>query len=284
MERRVSAIGLLVVFSLVSLIIISGCLDSFNPRLFQSTTAYDLQIQSASPIHNATFIIPLPVKDGIPMVGNKTLTADDFRQPGISATLTQSPPGLNLTGAVPIQDYQPWFVILRADELVPANGSSGVYSVEMRNIHYYTQLTNFRVIPNPVGTESLIVPKFNFTWKDPEVKKTEFYVIQYSPYRVPHDTLLYTDYQTVPSAHVTISFSYLVKNMWFEEYDDSFSNDYQDQFIEPFIGENHGWCSVHGSIRSVSEWNLWYPNATNPEWQQVLNHPLVDPYIPPYSS
>jgi hypothetical protein len=131
-----------------------------------------------------------------------------FRRP-----LTQSPPGLNLTGSVPLQGYQPWFVILRVDELAPVNGSRTVYSMKKDDYFHYTQLTNFRVVPNPVGTESLIVPKFNFTWKDPEVEKAILYVIWYNPYKAPHDTLIYIDYHTLPLAKVTIPFGYYAKKI-----------------------------------------------------------------------
>jgi hypothetical protein len=279
----------LVVISLVSLILISGCLDSFNPRLFTSSYEYNLQIQTDRPLYNVTFIIPLPVKDGIPVVGNKTLTADDFRQPGISAELTQSPPGLNLTGSVPLQGYQPWFVILKADELVPVNGSSVVYSMEKNNIHYYTQLTNFRVVPNPVGTESLIVPKFNFTWKDPEKEKIDQYIIWYKPYVIPQDTTVFVDYQTLSSANITLALSYSVRNSWIEAYDDWYINDNKEIFSEQFTGIKNGWNNISGLMYSGHypgvTWDIEnYPNVTNPEWQQVLNHPLVNPYIPPYSS
>jgi hypothetical protein len=147
-------------------------------------------------------------------------------------------------------------------------------------------LTNFRVVPNPVGTESLIVPKFNFTWKDPEMEKAILYVIWYNPYKVPHDTLIYTDYQTLPSAKVTISFGYYGKNSWVEEYDNSYINTYQEPFSIQLNGENHGWYSTPGFIQSEDYPRSFeeYPNATNPEWQQVLNQSLINPYIPPYSS
>ena len=155
MEKRISVKILLAIFSLIGLMIISGCTDTFNPRLFTSAYEYNLQIQTDSPLYNVTFIIPLPVKDGVPVVGNKTLTADDFRQPGISAELTQSPPGLNLTDAVPLQGYQPWFVVLKADKLTPVNGSTGVYAMKKDN--YFAPLLNYhisgsspiRLVPNP---------------------------------------------------------------------------------------------------------------------------------------
>jgi hypothetical protein len=257
---------------------ISGCLDSFNPRLFTSAYQFDLQIQTDNPLYNVTFIIPLPVNDGIPVVGSKTLTADDFQQPGISATLTQSPPGLNLTGSVPLQGYQPWFVILKADEMAPVNGSSMVYSMKKDDYIQHTQLKNFRIVPSPVGIEFLIMPKFNFTWKDPEVEKAKLYVIWYKPYKFPHDTLLYADYNTNPSANVTISFMYYGKNMWFEEYDNSYVNTYQEPFSTQLNGNNHGWHRVSGFIMSEDyPWGFeQYPNATNPEWQQALNQ------TPPY--
>ena len=89
LQKRLSTILILAVFSLVSLILICGCTDSFNPRLFTSAYEYNLQIQSDTSLHNVTFIIPLPVRDGAPLVGNQTLTAEDFRQSGVSAVLTQ---------------------------------------------------------------------------------------------------------------------------------------------------------------------------------------------------
>lgn len=285
-KKRTSEIVLLVIFSLlISLTLISGCTDSFNPRLFTSAYEYNLQIQSDTSLHNVTFIIPLPVRDGAPLVGNQTLTAEDFRQPGVSAVLTQSPPDLNMSGAVSLPaGYQPWFVVIRADELAPANGSSAVYTMKKDDYIDSAQLSHFRVTPDPVGTESLIVPKFNFTWKDPEVKNAKRYAIWYNPYQIPQETQIYADYNTTSSARVTISFSYFEKNMWFEGYDDSFSNKYQDQFIKQYNGEKHEWNFVNGTIKSVSDWDVWYPNATNPEWQQVLNNPPVDPSKPPSTS
>jgi len=288
---KIGAIVLLVIFSLlISLTLLSGCTDSFNPRLFTSAYEYNLQIQSDTSLHKVTFIIPLPVKNGMPVVGNDALTADDFQQLGISAYLTQSPPGLNLSDAVSLPaGYQPWFVVIRADELAPANGSSAVYTMKKDDYIDPPQLSHFRVTPNPVGTESLIVPKFNFTWKDPEVKNAKRYAIWYNPYQIPHNTLLYADYYAVPSANVSVSFGYYGQNMWFEEYDNSYTNSYQESFSVQLNGEQHGWYSTPGFIRSgafpgYSSGFEEYPNATNPEWQQVLNNPPVDPSKPPSSS
>jgi hypothetical protein len=257
--------------------------------MFSSDYIYKMGIQSDSPIHNITFIIPLPVKDGTPIVGNEILTADDFRQPGMSATLTQSPPGLDLTGAVSLQGYKPWFVVIRGDEMTPVNGSNTVYTVKKEDYFHHSQLTNYRVVPNPFGSESLIVPKFNYSWKDPDVEKADLYNIWYKSNQVPQYTFCFADYQASPSAQVTVSFSVSGENSWREAYDDTYENHYRDSFSEQFNGERHGWYSVPGSIQSGDFPGYAisfeaYPNATNPEWQQVLNHSLVNPYMPSYST
>jgi hypothetical protein len=281
MGKKHFTIIILVTCSLVILMIIVGCTDSFNPRLFSSKYKYDIQIQSDSPLHNVTFFIPVPVKDGIPTAGNQNLTADDFRQPGISVTLNQSPPGLDLTGAALLHNYNPWFVVIRADELAPMNGSSAVYGIQKDFFVQHSRLANYRIVPNPVGSESLIVPKFNFTWKDPQVKEVQKYIIRYKPYQVPQQTLIFADYQTSPSAQVKISFSYSGENHWREAYDDTYINSYQESFSGQFNGEKHGWYSVPGVIQSKpfpGESQSYafeeYPNMTSPKWQEVLNQTL----------
>ena len=284
-KKRISLIILLVIISLIPFVIISGCMDTFNPRLFTSSYEYNLQIRTDSPLYNVTFIVPLPVKNDEPMIGNKTFSQDDFQQPDVSATLTQSPPGLNLTGAVPLSGYQPWFIVIKTDKFAPVNGSSLVYSVKMNNEHFYTELTDFQVVPNPASTGSLLVPKFNFTWKEPVVKNSDSYLIRYLPLTTPEDTIIFADYQTTPTTHVTISSSYSVENSWREAYDDTYMNSYRDIFSVQFTGNRNAWSTMPGSIQSDSDvWDGWYPNTTNPEWQQVLTHPLANPYIPPYST
>ena len=160
MKKGTSTIIILVIFLLISLILIQGCTDStdsdhLTSRTFLSNYHYGLQFSSDRPLYNVTFIIPLPVKEGVPLVGDYRLTHEDFQQPGFSATLTQFPPGLNLTGAVPLQGYQPWFVVICADSMIPANKSGELYILQKDVFVRYNNITNYRIIPNPLGSESL---------------------------------------------------------------------------------------------------------------------------------
>ena len=254
-------------------LLVSGCLVTSGPRLFFSTYHYNLQIQSDTPLYNVTFIIPLPVKNGMPVVGNDALTADDFQQPGISAYLTQSPPGLNLSDAVSLPaGYQPWFAVIRADNLTPVNESGEVYTLNKYTSYKYTRLKEFRVVPNPVGYEALIVPKFNFTWKDPRPVELKGDIVRYQIYTIPEDTSIFTDFRTKKSANISIVFSYSVRNHWTQGYDDSWGNFYQEIFIAHFNGEPQGWYPMPGSIQSEPPYAyLWYPNLTSSSWQHILN-------------
>ena len=259
MKNRLFA--LLAVLSFVFFaIMVSGCMDtssqsqdtfSFGPRMFTSLYEYHVQLLSDSPIYNATFIIPLPVKNGTPVAGIETLTADDFQQPGTSVSLTQSPPGLNLSTAVSLPaGYQPWFAVITADMLAPVNDTDVVFTVNKYNNSKYTRLTNYRFVPNPIGYEALIVPKLNFTWKDPRVAEIRPDVIRYKTYNVPQNTLIFAGYHSTPSAHITVAFSYSVLNGWFQGFgDDSYENYYQESFSEQFNGEQQGWHLVSGSIQ-----------------------------------
>jgi hypothetical protein len=282
MGKRPLAI-LVLASAIILALLASGCLVTSGPYGLFSMYQYNLQIQSDTALHNVTFIIPLPVKNGMPVVGNDTLTADDFQQPGISAYLTQSPPEIHLSDAVSLPaGYQPWFVVIKADNLTPANESGELYTLNMHSSYDYTRLKDFRVVPNPVGYEALIVPKFNFTWKEPKVAVAKEEVIQYQSYLVPQDTLMSADYQTIPSANVTVAFSYSVGNHWTQWYDESWENFYQESFTTHFKGEPQGWHRISGSIEPVPDYDniVWYPNLTCPYWQQILNQ--TPPYSPPY--
>jgi len=218
----------------------------------------------------------LPVKEGIPLIGDHRLTNEDFQQSGISATLTQSPSGLNLTDATAFPEYQPWFVIIRADSLIPANKSGEVYSMQKDVFVRYNNITRYRIIPNPRGSESLVVPKYNYSWKDPQISETRDENIKYSPYRVPEETITFLDYMTSPSANVTISFTYSGSNNWNEGDDAWYYNSYHETFSERFEGVKNGGYFISGFIQS-DEYG-WYPNLSYPLWQKLLNQ------TPPHSS
>lgn len=220
-------------------------------------------------MENVTIILPLPVKDGFPAVGDTILTEQDFDQSGISVSFTQSPYGLNITGSTPLNDYNPWFVIIHADEFVPANGSYTIYKMKKQIYIRYKDTSEFRLIPNPIGREALINPKYNFSWKEPLIEEIQPANIRYKPYWIPQQTAIFIDYEASPSTQVTVLFSLEGQNFWKQWYDAGFLNTYQELFSDSFTGEKHGWYLFPGKLGSHQNGN--YPNLAHPEWQKALN-------------
>lgn len=73
---------LLVIIGLIT--ITAGCSESVEPRLFHSSSGYKLHIQTDEPLSNVTFYIPLPVKNGTPVVGAAELTPGVFERNNFS--------------------------------------------------------------------------------------------------------------------------------------------------------------------------------------------------------
>jgi hypothetical protein len=64
---------------LILLPTIAGCLfPGSEPYDFHSGSQYELVIETSEPITNATFYLPLPVKNSLPAAGNTILTERDF--------------------------------------------------------------------------------------------------------------------------------------------------------------------------------------------------------------
>jgi hypothetical protein len=262
--------------SLIILIITSGCTDDFKPKMFRSIAKYTVDVQSNGPVENVTFIIPLPVKNGTPMIGSEILEKKDFIQDNISIEFSNNPQGLNRTGAETLQGYEPLFLVIRADRMVSANPGpfATIYHFEKETDYPVGHFNSFINTQNPVGNESLITPKFNFIWQEPKIEKIGITDIFYQPQKIPEQTTIYVNYQASSQTHVGIYFDVEGSNYWNEGLDEWKMNTYRDDFSKTFSGGSQtGWYFVDGNLELL--YGI-YPNTTNPEWQQALNQP------PPY--
>ena len=195
---------------------------------------------------------------------------EDFEKENLSVSLTQSPGGLDLTGAMSSEGYNPWFVVIKADELVPARGDNTVYQIKKDVYISERQVDEYRFTPNPLGKESLIMPKFNFTWQEPAINQIDEVNVRYGPYDIPHQTIIYAEYDASPSTQIKISFSQKGFNEWKQWYDAWTSNSYYETFSETFTGAKSGWYLITGDLGSKE--NGRYPNPENPAWQKILGN------------
>ncbi|MBN1431851.1 MAG: hypothetical protein JW931_03680 [Methanomicrobiaceae archaeon] len=258
---------LLIFALLVIFTVFAGCTGVSN---LHSSWSYTLDIKTDGPIENATIIIPLPVLNGTLVIGDVILTPDDFAKGNVTAEFTRNPPGLDFMGAGDL-GYEPCFVVLHADMLVPEEGEyiPPVYRMSNGAWMDITDPNDFIDTLNPVGNISMIVPKYNFKWVQPQIKKTGEWRIVYNNQHVSHTIPVFADYQADPSTEVSISMSFRSRNEWEEGYDAWVGNLIWESSTKQFTGSQNGWfmtgCDLYfdGSA---------FPNLETPEWQKRIGN------------
>jgi hypothetical protein len=260
---------LITILFLFLLTTIAGCITDLDPRMYKSSYEYNLEIRSDGPLSNVTFIFPLPVKNNTPMLGPKTITDDDFKRENISTEFSKAPPGLNVTGTVTQEGYDPWFVIIRSDEMNPSKPGNYVYRME-KNVDLFLDSPAFSVNTlYPIGNESLISPKYYLTWVDPEIVEIRQANVVYKSHYTSQKTPIYLHYSASPKTKVDVMFVIMGTNSWKQEYDASLGNTYEDYYSSSFVGEQNKWILINGKIGSM--YNVVYPNYDHPDWRKALN-------------
>jgi hypothetical protein len=260
---------------LLSLILIAGCFSSDpDPRMLSSGYSYSLRMHTTEPITNVTFYLPLPVKNGVPMVGQVVLHESDFAWNNLSFEIVASPPGLNLTGAYPAIDNEPRYLKISTDRVYLNETQDGSYLIEIDNLTWLESPLSFADTVDPYFNETVFLPKLNFALPASNERMNET-----SPYPVPYDYQLtaiavsqqipiYAEYSASPTTRVTISSTISGANVWMEGYDAWRSNSYADYYDWCHYGDSHGWQTASGKYKAARG---VYPNLSHPVWQEVLN-------------
>jgi hypothetical protein len=251
------------------LVIISGCSNDLDLRMLTTSVSYDLNIQTNETLSNVTFYIPLPVKDGKPVVGERVLQESDFTTNGFQAKFERDPKGWEpkiTTYQIPGED--PWFVKITAEKIIPQQNSNWQYSVVISNSSSISGPSMFMDTRYPMGNASIILPKVGFSPISPiDSQSNSLYALKYEEVRIPHFTEIYVDYSASPSTKVQIA-SILQQGNWWKEYDDSSNGNSCSEYVTwEHVGEAHGWYQAKDVLyagRGV------YPNLSSPEWQKVI--------------
>ena len=262
----------LLLLTMGSLTVIAGCfLYGGEPHDFYSGSEFQVRIETSEPITNATFYLPLPVKNGIPKVGEQILSESDFGKTGFSINFTDSPPGLVLTDAYTVPDNRPQFVCIRADIMKSDsshNSPNTSYEVDIDKIDFHYNPRLFYKTLTPIGNESGLIPKFDFSPPPPVRISGKFSAdkIVYKYMRIPQSIPVFADYSANPSVLVSVTLSIHGYNGWRQE-TTSHSNAYTDSAYWGHTGESHGWQYAHGDFTpGVGV----YPNPSHPLWQNVM--------------
>ena len=154
-------IFLLIFFAFI--ILSAGCISTLEyPGNLQKNERYKLVIDSSDPLHEATFYIPLPVKDNAPEIGTKLINVSDFTRGGFSVDITQVVRE-GIMGDPHQTEYalrgdNPWYLQIHAYQWPKGrsewNVEDGLNELSSPLLFYNTLY--------PVGNESLLLPKLEF--------------------------------------------------------------------------------------------------------------------------
>jgi hypothetical protein len=258
------------------LTVTTGCISESPPRGCLSHYSFDIFIDVNETITNATFYIPVPVKNGIPRVGPVILDKDQFAQENFRVDLVQSPPGLNLSGAYPVPGSQPWFLRISSEKIEPKPSVGSEYTIEIVNSTHSYSPDVFMNSLYPLGNESVILPKLDFSppfHQEIDSRSPEW--IEYAPARTQQTTLVYADYSASPTTRLEIHSYLLGFNAWSDPLTpgvvntgiDGGGNEYQDSYSWTGCGESHGWHlaeGMYGSTKGV------YPNFSHARWKEIV--------------
>jgi hypothetical protein len=265
------------------MLLISGCTTEAPPRSCYSSFEYDLTIRTNEPISNATFYLPLPVKNGAPMIGTLQLDTSQFVQGNFTVDLVQSPPGINLTGTYSVRNNHPWFLKISTSRIDPDPSGTSAYAIEISNFTISRTPVIFADTLYPIGNESVFLPKLDYFQPLREkINPRSPEWIEYAPINVPQKTLVYADYSASPTNRLEIHSGISEHNSWIKPLVpytvnnpiDGGGNDYSDSYSWTWYGESHGWQVVPGEINGF---NSVYPNLDHPRWQKMLNETTGNP-------
>jgi hypothetical protein len=266
------------ILSAIVLILAAGCLlpTEDYPKFLSTKYEYSLVLQNHGPLSNVTVYIPLPVKNGMPMIGNRSIVPGDFERDGFSIAFTRSPPGWN-PGDFEKKEYaslpgEPWFVGIHAD-----SWPNDTYRVEIRDNTINLQSPGlFAQTLYPAGNESLILPKYSFSPPGP-IREPKAYpgsdLIRYADTSVNQHTWVYADlpgdHGFYPGTLSSISIFLLIHagNQWLDDYDTYEQNYYEDYFSDSVIAPSRGGHFIAGHFKAGEG---VYPDFSTAKWQQFM--------------
>jgi len=251
-------------------LIMSGCISTLEyPRELQKTEHYQLRIDTDGPLQDATFYVPLPMKDGAPMIDNRILDKDDFMKTGFVIDFTQVPPERNVTGIHPdefiLDANDPWYLEIHATTW--PKGSSD-WDVSDVGPNYISSPLGFYKTLYPIGNESILLPKLEFTQpRTPTVQgiNSKYGTIIYLPQETKQSIMIYANFTEIKKTPVTIFVFIEGINNWRDFDDTNPSNRYTDE-VYGTLNNNKGWNKLSGTFSAAKG---EYPDLSSSRWQNL---------------
>lgn len=225
-----------VVFILLYLLIIQ---PAIRPQTFRTGNQFLIGIRINGQIRNtgnATFLLPLPVHNGTPHLGTKSLTEEIFRRKGYTVSLVEQEGGAYVKIFIP--------------SLAPTG--KDVYLVEDSHFEFPPSDSEFRPINtrNPVGNEPVFLPKINSTLQKPGSESSStWYGANYNPVITRYQIPVYAEYSASNDTSIEIFGWVKGTNRW-AELGTYLDNSYQDSYRLFLNGSSDGLYLADGRMES----------------------------------
>jgi hypothetical protein len=241
----------LIVF--MSLVFFSGCLffDGYSsdlyPDSFGSNYQYEVSFSSNQSLSNVTMLIPCPVRDKMPIIGNLRMNSSILKKGyyKIEQRGAEVSPEPNFSFNV-IKVNNSWLLEVQADFLPPNVSyafSIGDY-IKRPKYSYYAVQTR-----DPLGNESVFLPKTNLTTRLPDsLTHSRYMWIYHNPLEISYTIPVYAEYRGPEGSELSITSRVESSNSWLQESERSVMNEYSDRFSGRFSGERPGWYLVNGTL------------------------------------
>jgi hypothetical protein len=245
--------GIYCFFVLLSLVFFSGCLffngydSDLYPDSFGSNYDYKLSFRSNQMLSNVTMLIPVPVRDEMPVIGNHRINSSILKKGyyKIEQRGAEVSPEPNFSFNV-IKVNNSWLLEVQADFLPPNVSyafSIGDY-IKRPKYSYYAVQTR-----DPLGNESVFLPKTNLTTRLPDsLTHSRYMWIYHNPLEISYTIPVYAEYRGPEGSELSITSRVESSNSWLQESERSVMNEYSDRFSGRFSGERPGWYLVNGTL------------------------------------
>ena len=245
--------GIYCFFVLLSLVFFSGCLffngydSDLYPDSFGSNYDYKLSFRSNQMLSNVTMLIPVPVRDEMPVIGNHRINSSILKKGyyKIEQRGAEVSPEPNFSFNV-IKVNNSWLLEVQADFLPPNVSyafSIGDY-IKRPKYSYYAVQTR-----DPLGNESVFLPKTNLTTRLPDsLTHSRYMWIYHNPLEISYTIPVYAEYRGPEGSELSITSRVESSNSWLQEFEHSVMNEYSDRFSGRLSGERPGWYLVNGTL------------------------------------
>ena len=253
------------------LILYASCISTLEyPRELQRSERFQLRIDTDGPLQDATFYVPLPMKNGIPSIDDRILDKNDFIKTGFIVDFTLTPPERDATGAhldeFTADTKDPWYLEIHATTWPKGSSDWDVSDVGPK---YISSPLSFYNTLYPIGNESILLPKSEFIQPHTPIVQginsnygDTFYIPQESRQSIE----IYANYTGSEKTLVTVFVFIEGINSWRDVDDTNPSNRYTDE-VYGILYNKLGWNKLSGTFTAA---NGDYPDISSSKWQNLI--------------